>query len=133
MTSTRFRAAGSALFYWFHDVANPHFIREVFASLAAGRGRGTQDNITIWFHHNFADWEPERGLFRPGQFLITAQWPQVNLPDHSDLHYPITHQYFCDCFREHLEKHYININYHQRDEIRGLLDDLQQTLDQKYS
>ncbi|MDR1265190.1 MAG: hypothetical protein LBK42_06395 [Propionibacteriaceae bacterium] len=96
--------------------------------LIAGRGRGTNGNVTIWFHSNFEDWEPEYKLFQPGEVLLTAQWPQVNLPDHADLEYPIPYQEFCDQFRDYLEEHYFPKHFRARGEILGLLKELLRTL-----
>ncbi|MDR1265191.1 MAG: hypothetical protein LBK42_06400 [Propionibacteriaceae bacterium] len=128
MTTTRPLAAADTLFYWFNDVANPRSIRKVLNGLIAGRGRRSRDNITISFHSNWEDWEPEHDLFQPGEVLLSAQWPQVNLPDHADLEYPIPYQEFCDRFRDYLEEHYFPKHFRERGEILGLLEELRRTL-----
>ncbi|MDR1266620.1 MAG: hypothetical protein LBK42_13945 [Propionibacteriaceae bacterium] len=127
-TTTKPQAAAEALDYWFYDVTDAQDIREVFNGLIAGRGRGTNGNITIWFHSNFEDWEPEYKLFQPGEFLISAHWPQVDLPDRADLDYPIPYQEFCDRFRAYLEEHYFPKHFLDRGEILGLLEELRRTL-----
>ncbi|MDR1077328.1 MAG: hypothetical protein LBL55_01410 [Propionibacteriaceae bacterium] len=128
MTTTRPLAAADALFYWFYDVAGPRYIREVLNGLIAGRGQGSHDNITISFHSNWEEWEPEYKLFQPGEVLLSAQWPQVNLPDRADLEYPIPYEEFCDRFRAYLEEHYFPKHFRERDEILGLLKELRRTL-----
>jgi hypothetical protein len=100
----------------------------VLNDLIAGRGRGTHGNITIWFHSDFEDWEPEYKLFQPGEFLISAGWPQVDLPDRADLDYPIPYDEFCDRFRAYLERYYFPKYFLERDEVLGLLDELRRTL-----
>ncbi|MDR1264684.1 MAG: hypothetical protein LBK42_03760 [Propionibacteriaceae bacterium] len=127
-TTTRPQAAVEALHYWFQDVVNPHDINETLNGLIAGRGQGSHDNITISFHSNWEDWEPEHKLFQPGQVLLSAQWPQVDLPDHADLDYPITYEEFCYQFRAYLETNYFPNHLLERGEIMRLLKELRRTL-----